>query len=441
MIENIENIETEITSLGPAKVDSPILTKRADVSRHFVEENERVLVNITQPYIDQRLEKKEMLLSFELAGPRRKIYFDPTKLKCGIVTCGGLCPGINDVIRALVMELYHVYGVRNIYGFRYGLQGFIPKYGHELMELTPSTVANIHELGGTILGTSRGHQDIGEIVDALDRLNIGLLFMIGGDGTLRAAAKISDEVLRRGLRCSVIGIPKTIDNDIFLVERTFGFATAVEKATEAIRAAHTEAIAAYNGIGLVKLMGRYSGFIAAYATLGLREVNFCLIPEVDFDLEGENGLLEALRRRLEARRHAVIVVAEGAGQKFFADQDLGVDPSGNPRLGDIGKFLVERIKEYFASLKMPITLKYIDPSYIIRSLPANADDHIYCGFLAQNAVHAGMAGKTSMLVSRWHNVYVHVPIKAAVQKRKTIDPNSSLWFSVLETTGQPSLKN
>ena len=438
---DIDLIESKISSLGPAKIDSPILNKRKDVSRSFVLENERIIVNITQSYIQECIRNKKPFLSFEVAGPRQKIYFDPTKLKCGVVTCGGLCPGTNDVIRALVMELYHVYGVKNIYGFQYGLEGFISRYGHPLVELTPERVASIHELGGTILGTSRGAQDIGEIVDTLDRLNIGILFMIGGDGTLRAASKISEEVLHRGLKCSVIAIPKTIDNDIYLVEKSFGFDTAVEKATEAIRAAHTEAIAAYNGIGLVKLMGRYSGFIAAYATLGLREVNFTLIPEVEFDLEGKYGFLEALRKRLEARRHAVIVVAEGAGQKFFADQNLGTDPSGNPHLGDIGKFLVEKIKEHFASIKMPITLKYIDPSYIIRSLPANANDHVYCGFLAQNAVHAGMRGKTAMLVSCRHNVYVHVPIKAAVIKRKIIDPNSALWFSVLETTGQPRLKN
>jgi 6-phosphofructokinase 1 len=338
------------------------------------------------------------------------------------------------------MELYHIYGVKNSYGFRYGLQGFIASYGHELIELTPSSVASIHELGGTILGTSRGPQDIGEIADTLDRLNIGILFMIGGDGTLRAAAKISEEILSRGLKCSVISIPKTIDNDIYLVEKSFGFDTAVEKATEAIQAAHTEAIAAYNGIGLVKLMGRYSGFIAAYATLALREVNFTLVPELDFDLEGEYGFLEALLRRLKLRHHAVIVVAEGAGQKFFADQNLGVDASGNPRLGDIGSFLVEKIKDYFASIEVPITLKYIDPSYIIRSLPANSNDHIYSGFLAQNAVHAGITGRTAMLVSCWHNSYIHIPIKAVVNKSKIIEPNSALWFSVLETTGQPRLK-
>ncbi|MCD6255981.1 MAG: ATP-dependent 6-phosphofructokinase [Deltaproteobacteria bacterium] len=434
----IEEIETKISTLGPMKVDSPILSKRGNV---FVRDDERVLINITQSYVNERFHKNKALLSFEMAGPRRKIYFDPSKLKCGIVTCGGLCPGTNDVIRALVLELHYVYGVRHIYGFRYGLQGFIPKYGYELMELTPEKVASIHELGGTILGTSRGPQDISEIVDTLDRLNIGILFMIGGDGTLRAASKICDEIKRRTLKCSVIAIPKTIDNDIFLVEKTFGFDTAVEKATEAIRAAHTEATCAYNGISLVKFMGRFSGFIAAYATLALRDVNFTLIPEVDFDLEGERGFLAALKERLERRKHAVIVVAEGAGQKFFKDQDLGKDESGNPRLGDIGKFLMERIKDYFSRLHIPITLKYIDPSYIIRSLPANASDHIYCGFLAQNAVHAGMAGKTDMLISAWRGHYVHIPIKAAVLKRKYIDPQSPLWFSVLETTGQPSLKN
>jgi len=437
MVELIGDVETKIASLGKRKVDSPI-AGRGDV---FIKENERVLINIVESCVSETLKKKKMLLSFEMAGPRRKIYFDPAKLKCGIVTCGGLCPGANDVIRALVLELHYAYGVHNIYGFKYGLQGFIPKYGHELLELTPEKVASIHEMGGTILGTSRGPQDISEIVDTLDRLNIGILFMIGGDGTLHAASKICDEIRERGLKCAVIAIPKTIDNDIYLVEKTFGFDTAVEKATEAIRAAHTEAICAYNGVALVKFMGRFSGFITAYATLALREVNFTLIPEVDFDLEGERGFLPILKERLERRRHAVIVVAEGAGQKFFKNQDLGTDESGNPRLGNIGRFLREKIKAYFSHLHMPITLKYIDPSYIIRSLPANASDHIYCGFLAQNAAHAGIAGKTEMLISAWHSHYVHIPIKAAIAKRKYIDVQSPLWFSVLETTGQPSLKN
>jgi 6-phosphofructokinase 1 len=291
------------------------------------------------------------------------------------------------------------------------------------------------------LSSSRGPQDIGEIVDALDRLNISILFLIGGDGTLRAANRICEEIDARDLRKSVIVIPKTIDNDIPLVARSFGFDTAVEIATEAIRAAHTEALGAPNGIGLVKLMGRYAGYVAANAALALREVNFVLIPESDFDMDGEQGLLASLEERLKERGHAVILVAEGAGQKYFKEEDLPRDPSGNIKPGDIGTFLSERIISYLTAKNLEVNLKYIDPSYMIRSMPANYNDRIYCGFLGQNAVHAGMAGKTAMLVSRWHGHFVHVPIKATVGKSKDVSLDSPLWRSVLESTGQPPLRN
>jgi 6-phosphofructokinase 1 len=438
--------DTHVTSLGEPKVDSPIhstvlFTREGkQVEKSFVSDNERVLVYDSLDYL-QQLAPGEAPLTFELAGPRAKVYFDPPKVHCAIATCGGLCPGTNDVIRAIVLELYHLYKVRHIFGVRYGFQGFIPKYGHDLIRLTPEEVVDIHSFGGTILSSSRGPQDIGEIVDALDRLNIRILFLIGGDGTLRAADRICEEIAERDLRISVIVIPKTIDNDIPLVSRSFGFDTAVEMATDAIRAAHTEALGAPNGIGFVKLMGRYAGFVAATASLALREVNFVLIPESDFDLDGEYGLLPNLEQRLRERGHAVILVAEGAGQKFFKEEDLPRDPSGNIKPGDIGVLLVDRIKAYFRDQNMEINLKYIDPSYIIRSMPANYNDRIYCGFLGQNAVHAGMAGKTAMLVSRWHGHYVHVPIKSSVGKAKEVDLDSPLWRSVLESTGQPPLKN
>lgn len=438
--------DTHIPSLGIPKVDSPIrrtvlFTREGrQVEKSFVSDDEKVLVYDSLAYV-QQLAPGEAPLAFELAGPRAKVYFDPPKVHCAIATCGGLCPGTNDVIRAIVLELFHLYKVRHIFGVRYGFQGFIPKYGHDLINLTPEQVVDIHSFGGTILSSSRGPQDIGEIVDALDRLNIRILFLIGGDGTLRAANRICEEIASRDLRISVIVIPKTIDNDIPLVSRSFGFDTAVEMATDAIRAAHTEALGAPNGIGLVKLMGRYAGFVAATAALALREVNFVLIPESDFDLEGEYGLLASLEQRLRERGHAVILVAEGAGQKFFKEEELPRDPSGNIKPGDIGMFLVDRIKDYFRAKDKEINLKYIDPSYIIRSMPANYNDRIYCGFLGQNAVHAGMAGKTAMLVSRWHGHYVHVPIKAAVGKAKEVDLDSPLWRSVLESTGQPPLKN
>jgi 6-phosphofructokinase 1 len=441
-----EPIATLIPSVGEPKVNSPVsrapmYTREGRlVEKLFVPDTDKVLIN---DFLDdlKNLRPGEEPQSFELAGPREKIYFDSSKVHCAIATCGGLCPGTNDVIRAIVLELYYLYGVRHIYGVRYGLQGFLPKYGHDLMELSPDVVANIHIFGGTILGTSRGPQDTGEIVDALERINLRILFLIGGDGTLKAANDIYQEITRRDLRIAVIVIPKTIDNDIALVARSFGFDTAVEEATRSIHAAHTEAVGSPNCIGLVKLMGRYSGFIAANATLALREVNFVLIPEADFDLEGEYGLLAAVEQRLKDRRHALILVGEGAGQKYFCKDNLVCDLSGNLKPGDIGVYLQDRLKDYFVQRHLEINVKYIDPSYLIRSMPANYNDRIYCGFLGQNAVHAGMAGKTGMLVSRWHGHYVHIPIQAAVGRCKEVDLNSPLWRSVLESTGQPPLKN
>ena len=436
-LENIDEIITEIPNLGKPTVPSP-LQKRSYPC--FVRDEDRVLLLASSQRVAASC-KKGSLPAFELAGPRENIYFDPSKTKCAIVTCGGLCPGINDVIRSIVMALFHGYGVRTILGIKFGLRGFIPSYGLDVMELTPESVARIHEYGGTILGSSRGPQPAEEIVNALERMNVSVLFTIGGDGTFRASRKIVEEIKKRGLKISVIAVPKTIDNDIFLVEKTFGFDTAVEMACEAIKSAHTEAIGAPNGIGLVKLMGRYSGFIAAAATIALREVNYCLIPESDFDLEGEKGLLRELEKRLDQRGHAVIVAAEGAGQKFFADQPKETDASGNVKLGDIGKFLKEKIQEYFVSLGKELNIKYIDPSYIIRSVPANVDDSLYCGNLGQNAVHAAMAGKTDMMVSLWNDRYVHIPLESATMRRKQVNLKSMFWMSVLESTGQPSLKN
>ena len=409
--------------------------------RNFVTEDDRVLVDNSQKYFLTCFEKGESPLSFEKAGPRQKIYFDPKKVKCAIVTAGGLCPGLNDVIRSIVLELYHIYGVENVIGIPYGYQGFIPQYGHRVIDLTPEKVSYIQELGGTILSSSRGQYKIEEIVDALQQLNINILFTIGGDGTLRGAQGISREIGKRGLITSVIGIPKTIDNDISWVEKSFGFETAVEDASKVLRSAHVEAVGAPRGIGMVKLMGRNSGFIAASAALASREVNFVLIPEPDFDLEGPGGLLAALENRLEKRGHAVIVVAEGAGQQYLADLPQTKDPTGNIRLKDIGIYLSERIQRHFAEKNSEINLKYIDPSYIIRSQPANSNDRIFCGFLGQNAVHAGMAGRTNMLISLWNNEYIHLPIRTAVAQRKRVDLMGNMWMSVLESTGQPSLKN
>jgi 6-phosphofructokinase 1 len=376
-------------------------------------------------------------LTFEVAGPRERIYFDPAQTIAAVVTCGGLCPGLNDVIRGIVMELWHRYHVTKIDGIRYGFEGLVAKRVHTPLKLRPEAVSNIQSFGGTILGSSRGPQDINEMVDGLAELGVDILFAIGGDGTLKCAAALAAEIQRRTLRKSVIAIPKTIDNDIMYLDKSFGFETAFAEAVKAVSCAHVEAISAKNGIGLVKLMGRESGFIACYAALASQHVNFCLIPEVHFELDGPRGLLEALRHRIALRNHAVIVVAEGAGQNFLGADSTGTDASGNRWLGDIGVFLRDEINQFFQKRNTPITLKYIDPSYAIRSVPASPQDNVYCSVLAQNAVHAGMVGKTKMLVGRWHDTFVHIPLNLVTSGRRKIEPDGDIWRSVLEGTGQP----
>jgi len=425
-----------VQTLGPRKVSSPYRACR-------YQSDEQLTVHGTltcKTAARSPAGEEETPGGFELAGPRENIYFDPSKTRCAIVTCGGLCPGLNDVIRALVMQLYHHYGARIIYGFRYGFEGLVARCGHEPFMLDPDAVSQIHVHGGSILSSSRGGQSPEEMVDALERLNIQMLFCIGGDGTFRGVLALFREIERRGLKISVIGVPKTIDNDIPFTSRTFGFETAYTVAAEAIHGAHVEATGAFNGVGLVKLMGRHSGFIAAHATLASRDANFVLVPEVDFELAGANGLLTHLLRRIKARRHAVVVVSEGAGQQFFADetaQAQATDASGNVRFKDIGLLLKERISQYLSLMEVPFTLKYIDPSYLIRSAPAGAGDSLFAGILGQMAAHAAMAGKTAMFVGYWNNRFTHVPITAAVSTTKRLDPYGNFWQSVVECTGQP----
>jgi 6-phosphofructokinase 1 len=426
-----------IQSLGECTIDSTL-----NVS-YYTTDYRRVLFNIDLHHYADLKAPDGLPLSVEVAGPRAKIFFDPARTKAAIVTCGGLCPGINDVIRAIVMELYYRYGVQNIIGIRYGFQGFIPKYRHEVVELLPEGVKDIHAIGGSILSSSRGRQEIGEIANALKRMNIDILFCIGGDGTMRAAEYITDEITKRNLNVSVIGIPKTIDNDLNLIQKTFGYDTAISEAVKAIECAHVEAKGAPMGIGLVKIMGRQSGHITTGAALAMSDVNYVLIPEVPFDLEGKNGFLKVLERRLLLRSHCVILVAEGAGQELMHREDgpVETDASGNLRLQDIGPFLKTRIEDYFKQKGMEVNLKYIDPSYTIRSVPANASDSIYCGALGQYAVHAGMAGKTGMLVGLMRDEYVHLPLKMVGSGAK-VNPDGNVWMRVLESTGQPpSMKN
>lgn len=433
-----------ITSLGKCNVVSPLKQGQRTTSPvyKFINDDERVIYDVTAENYDHCKMTGEIPVSFEKAGPKESIYFEPAKTKVGIVTCGGLCPGLNNVIRSLVNQLYYRYGIKRILGIRYGYEGLISEYNHEVIEMTAPMVSEIHLSGGTFLGTSRGEQDVEKMVDTLEILNLNILFCIGGDGTLRGAHAIYEEIHKRNLKISVAGIPKTIDNDIDLIQKSFGFETAFSIANDIIRNAHNEAQGAYNGIALIKLMGRDSGFIAANAALAIQEVNFVLIPEISFDLYGPGGFLSELKKRLEERHHAVVVVAEGAGQDLFESKNREIDASGNIKHQDIGIFLKDKIKAEFSALGFPYSLKYIDPSYIIRSAPANANDSKFCNLLAQNAVHAAVAGKTDFVTGYWNNSFTLMPIPAVVAKRKKIDVEGELWWNVLEATGQPiSMKN
>lgn len=428
----------DIETLGECKIPSPIPYSNVmgDSIANYVRDEEKILydIDLIPGKTPEDLTSGGLL---EKAGPREKIYFSPMHCHAAIVTAGGLCPGLNDVIRAVVRTLWYRYNVKRITGISYGFKGFLPEYNVPTMELNPDNVDDIHNLGGTILGSSRGNgKRVEEIVDSLERMNINILFIIGGDGTQRASNDIGDEILKRRLKISVVGVPKTIDNDLLFTERTFGFETAVAKAVEALTAAHVEAKSANHGIGLVKVMGRDSGFIAASTALSSNDANFVLVPEVPFELGGKNGLLCHLKERLIRRGHAVILVAEGAGLDLMPESKK-TDASGNKLPGDIGTFLRDEIKKYFKDIDMDIGLKYIDPSYIIRAAVSLPSDSLYCARLGASAVHAAMAGKTKCLVTLWNTHFVHLPISLVVRGRKKLNPESSLWRDVQESTRQP----
>lgn len=428
ILQNPTEYDLSIKTVGKATLHSPM----NDIQ--FVSDTERVSLTCDVNRIKKFYESGIPVPSLEEAGPREMIYHDPAWTRAGIVTCGGLCPGLNNVIKGLVQVLWFDYGVRNIFGIPYGYRGLNPAYEYSPIILDPDVVDAIQDDGGTILGSSRGNQDVKVMVDTLMRLNINVLFCIGGDGTLRGAHDIAMEIQKRKQPISVIGIPKTIDNDLNLIDRTFGFETAVLSATDVITSAHNEANGAFNGLGLVKLMGRDSGFIAAYASLATTVVNFCLVPEVPFTLD---ALFKALESRYSSgKTHAVIAVAEGAGQELFKDQPERRDASGNILKHDIGEFLTSMIKQHFDKVGKEINIKYFDPSYMVRSIPAKGTDAIFCFQLAEAAVHAGMAGKTDMVVGSMNNAFSYVPIEYTVNERKKINPNGTLWHAVLGVTRQ-----
>mmetsp|Transcript_137 Transcript_137/g.212 ORF Transcript_137/g.212 Transcript_137/m.212 type:complete len:509 (+) Transcript_137:121-1647(+) len=403
----------------------------------YVTNNEVILADI----IREKGTPKESA-AYVRAGPRKTLFFDPEYSSAGIVTCGGLCPGLNNVIREVVKTLFDVYGVKRVYGFRGGYGGI---YNLEPLILTPEVVSDIHLKGGTILSSNRGGFDEEKIIARLKELQVNQLYLIGGDGTMRGANALYQASLKEyeksGFLFAVAGVPKTIDNDIDLIDRSFGFNTAVTEAIQAVRSAKTEALCAPNGVGVVKLMGRHAGFIATHACLASGDCDLCLIPEVPIEIEGPNSCLEHIARVLRKRGHAVVIVAEGAGEELLGKQQE-IDAGGNRKLPAIGYFMKTKIKEYLMSIPDPIeaTVKYIDPSYMIRSVKANAADALFCLLLAQNAVHGAMAGLTGFCVGLVNNRTVYIPMSAIVKNSpRKVNPRGRTFERVITTTGQPRI--
>ncbi|XP_060208408.1 ATP-dependent 6-phosphofructokinase 6-like isoform X2 [Lycium barbarum] len=434
VLEDVPHLTDYIPDLPT--YDNPLQSNPAYsvVKQYFVDMDDTVPQKIVVHKDSQRG------VHFRRAGPRQKVYFSSDDVRACIVTCGGLCPGLNTVIREIVHSLDYMYGVDKVLGIEGGYRGF---YAKNTINLTPKLVNDIHKRGGTILGTSRGGHDTKKIVDSIQDHEINQVYIIGGDGTQKGAAIIYEEIRRRGLKVVVAGIPKTIDNDIPVIDKSFGFDTAVEEAQRAINAAHVEAQSAENGIGLVKLMGRYSGFIAMYATLASRDVDCCLIPESPFYLEGSGGLFEFVKKRLREEGHMVIVIAEGAGQELLDEENSHArseqDASGNKLLQDVGLWVSHKIRNHFEKkLKMPITLKYIDPTYMIRAVPSNASDNVYCTILAQSCVHGAMAGYTGFTSGVVNGRQTYLPFNRITEKQNKVVITDRMWARLLSSTNQPS---
>jgi len=392
-------------------------------------EDQRVLyqVSVTAGALTDRS------LAFRAAGLRRMLHFNPATTTVGIVSCGGLCPGLNDVIKSVVYQALDKYGVQRVIGFRYGFYGLTREGIKHSMILDQQVVATAHLSGGSILGTSRGPQDTEEMVDTLAECKVNVLICIGGDGTQRGAKQLVACITRRDLDIAVVGVPKTIDNDIPFVEHTFGFDTAVQEAVKAIKSALYEARSLLYGIGLVKLMGRNAGFIAAQATLASQAAHICLIPEQPVPFE---TLCDLIAMRFTLRTYCVIVVAEGFGQDLV-DTAGATDASGNRKLGDIGIFLRDHLRLWLKVNKDKYGeagIKYIDPSYTTRSCPASSHDSAFCVQLANCALHEGMHGATNCVLGHWAGCFTTVPIPLATRAPKRVDLKGNLWCSVRENT-------
>lgn len=379
-------------------------------------------------------QKNKIFYRYLRAGPREKLYFDPATVVPAVVTCGGLCPGLNNVIRAITLMLLE-YGVPSVWGIRNGYLGICDKSAWT--ELTRENVHTIHQSGGSFLVSNRGNDPVDKMVDSLIKRGVNMLYIVGGDGTHRGAAAMEEEFIKRRYECAIVGIPKTIDNDIPMIDNSFGFGTAVSEAVRAIQAAFVESTGAPRCIGLVKLMGRRSGFVTLYAVCSSALVDVALLPEMDISLP---KLVRHIKHLIDTKGHCVVVVAEGCGGTLMQADPTKKDAGGNIKLPDVGVFLKDQIMDFAKKNACDWTVKYIDPTYMIRAVPANAYDSVYCHVLAQNAVHGAMAGYTGFSCCKCDQRYVMLPFQHLTSRPPRQVNTGGRWYArMIMATEQPNL--
>jgi len=395
---------------------------------HVIDDNnEGVLVDILVPADNE-------VTVYPRAGPRSSLFFRPSHVNAGIVTCGGLCPGLNSVIRDVTKSCFELYGVQSVIGFHGGFSGI---FSMPFERLTLESTQGIQNLGGTILSSARGGFDADRILNKLEDLRISQLFIVGGDGSMRGARELVVAITKRPWPVAIIGIPKTIDNDIGLIDHSFGFQTAVEETLRAVRAAKVEAACSINGVGVVQCMGRHAGYIAAQVTLASAEVDLCIIPEVPIAIDGSLDVLEHVIRVVEKKGHAVVVVAEGAGENLLGKSEE-FDASGNRRLRPIGPWIKEAIAERLTMRGLGRQVRLIDPSYMVRSVAAYSVDSILCTLLSLAAVHAAMDGYTGVCVALVNGRSVMVPLDLIVEASpRKVDVCSRTYERIVSLTSQP----
>lgn len=512
---SLDKIERGCPELWPAveKIGAglPTITNPIplEIRGSFREESDTIIVDARSRYHCTSGGKNKCCLeniglTFPEAGPRENLVYPmesrdgaTDSLQVGVLVSGGIAPGINAVIKGIVDRhtLYSNHAKENddtsydleIIGYRDGFSGLL---SGSHIKLNRKKVRDFANKGGSLLGTSRYHplldlDDPGKrdsaVRDIISNLkDIDILYVIGGDGSMRAAHMIWTRAQRmhaegEASKLSVVAIPKTMDNDILWVWQSFGFMSAVEKAKQFVLQLHTEA-SSNPRLGIMQLFGSDSGFVVTHAALASGVCDYVLIPEADFSME---VLCEFIKKKLKSRYKrgqdgkspfGMILMAETAiprdginspGCKYIDDPDVGLEKEEKIA---IEKFIADgrRVQGQTQDALRRGGIKIIsrvvqkeirqmkpgqywekfrvftnEPRHLIRAIDPSVQDVIFGQRMGTLAVDNAMAGYTDFMISQWLTEYVLVPLKLVVLGRKRVPQKGIFWKSVLANTGQP----